>query len=92
MWRGGKGSAFPHWWRSCCLNELTDFCVVPGAGTAEMKQALELGFSDLEDAMQTAAALLFGAQIIVTRNLPDYRRSPIKAACPDDPLLAFAGS
>lgn len=66
------------------IEELTDFCAVPGAGTPEMKRALELGFKDLEDAMQTSTALLFGAQIIVTRNVADYRRSPIKALRPVD--------
>ncbi|MCC5790332.1 MAG: PIN domain-containing protein [Opitutales bacterium] len=69
------------------IEELTDFCIIPGTGTAEMKRALELGFTDLEDAMQTSAALLFGAQVIVTRNLADYRRSPIKALRPGDPAL-----
>ncbi|MCC5841487.1 MAG: PIN domain-containing protein [Opitutales bacterium] len=66
------------------IAELTDFCVIPGAGTTEMKRALELGFTDLEDAMQTSTALLFGAQVIVTRNLADYRRSPIKALRPEE--------
>ena len=42
-----------------------------------------MGFSDLEDAMQAAAAMLFGAQLILTRNLRDYRRSPIKAIAPE---------
>lgn len=64
------------------IRELTDFCMIPGAGTLEMKQALEMGFKDLEDAMQTSTALLFGAQIIVTRNGTDYQRSPIKALSP----------
>ena len=66
------------------IAELTDFCVVPGAGTWEMKRALELDFADLEDAMQVSAALLFGAQIIVTRNRSDFRKSPIKALSPGD--------
>ena len=34
--------------------------------------------------LEASAALLFGAQIIVTRNLADYRRSPIKALRPVD--------
>jgi len=69
------------------IEELTEFCVIPATGTADMKRALGLGFTDLEDAMQTAAALRFEAQIIVTRNLSDYRRSPIKAVRPGDPSL-----
>lgn len=47
-----------------------------------MKHALDLGFSDLEDAMQAAAAALFKAQIIVTRNTKDFRKSPIGAVTP----------
>ena len=69
------------------IEELTDFCVIPGTGTSEMKRALALGFKDLEDAMQVSAALLFGAQLIVTRNLSDYKRSPIKAVPPGDAAL-----
>jgi predicted nucleic acid-binding protein len=69
------------------IKELMDFCAIPGAGTPEMKQALELEFGDLEDAMQAASALLFNAQIIVTRNVSDYRKSPIKALTPGDPSL-----
>lgn len=69
------------------IEELTDFCVIPSTGTVEMKRALELGFTDLEDAMQASVALHFGAQTIVTRNLSDYRRSPIKAIEPGDAAL-----
>jgi len=69
------------------IDELTDFCVIPGTDTADMKRALSLGFADLEDAMQVSAALRFGAQIIVTRNLKDYRKSPIKAMSPGDAAL-----
>jgi len=69
------------------IAELTDFCVVPGTDTADMKRALASGFADLEDAMQVSAALRFGAQIIVTRNLKDFRKSPIKILSPNDPSL-----
>jgi len=64
------------------IRDLTEFCVIPGAGTLEMKRALDMSFSDLEDAMQASAAILFGAQMIITRNLRDYQASPIKAASP----------
>jgi putative N-acetylmannosamine-6-phosphate epimerase len=56
------------------------------ATLAEGLAALDLGFADLEDAMQTAAAMLFGAQAIVTRNIRDYRHSPIKADTPESVL------
>lgn len=66
------------------IGELTTFCVIPGTGTGEMKRALGLEFTDLEDAMQASAAMLFGAQMIITRNLRDYELSPIKAVHPKD--------
>ncbi len=37
----------------------------------------------VEDAMQVAAADAFGAQVIATRNVKDYRKSPIKAMTPE---------
>ena len=54
----------------------------------EMRQALDLDFKDMEDAMQTAAALKFNAQAIATRNIGDYRKSPIAVHTPSE-LLGF---
>jgi len=68
------------------IRDLLTFCEVPPTGSAEMFHALELGFRDLEDAMQTAAALKFNAQAIATRNVTDFRRSPIGARTPQDLL------
>ena len=48
------------------LRDLLEFVVIPPTGTEEMKHALDLEFSDLEDAMQTVAAALFKAQINVS--------------------------
>jgi predicted nucleic acid-binding protein len=44
--------------------------------------ALAFQMADLEDAMQAAAALSFGAAFIVTQNIKDYSRSPVKAISP----------
>ena len=66
------------------ISDLLEFAVIPSTGTKEMKHALDLGFSDLEDAMQATAAFLFKAQIIVTRNTRDFRKSPIRAVSPED--------
>jgi predicted nucleic acid-binding protein len=65
------------------IRDLLEFVEVPRTGREQMQVALDMGFADLEDAMQTSAAMLFGAQLIVTRNIRDYRRSPIKADTPD---------
>ena len=64
------------------FRDLLQFIEVPRTGGDDMLLALELGFSDLEDAMQCASAILFGAQMIVTRNISDYKKSPIKAVTP----------
>lgn len=64
------------------IKSLLVFCEVPSTGSEEMIQALDLGFKDLEDAMQTSAALKFGAQLIVTRNTRDFRKSPIAVTTP----------
>ena len=72
------------------LRELLEFVVIPQTGTHEMLRALDLGFSDLEDAMQVSAALLHEAQIIVTRNGKHYRKSPIRALGPEQALDLLA--
>ena len=64
------------------LGELLEFVIVPGASTEAARQALRLPVADLEDAFQTVAAMQFGAERIVTRNVKDYRRSPIPAITP----------
>jgi predicted nucleic acid-binding protein len=64
------------------IRELLEFVEVPRVGRIEMREALDLEMGDLEDAMQVATALVFGAQTILTRNLPDYEKSPIKAMSP----------
>ena len=64
------------------FRDLLQFIEVPRTGGDDMLLALELGLSDFEDAMQCASAILFGAQMIVTRNISDYKKSPIKAVTP----------
>lgn len=61
---------------------LLEFCEVPSAGRSEMQRALRFAMKDLEDAMQVAVAEKFGAQVLVTRNITDYKSSPIKALTP----------
>jgi hypothetical protein len=62
---------------------------VAAVGKNETRRALDLPMTDLEDALQVAAAESWGADLIITRNLRDYRRSPIKAISPDDFLKKF---
>ena len=66
--------------------DLCRFVAVAKTDTESLRYAAGLAMSDFEDAMQVAAAAACGADVIVTRNLRDYRRSPIRAAAPGDVL------
>ena len=65
------------------VSELIEFVEIPEAGTEAMRFTLEIRMKDVEDAMQVAVADCFNAQLIVTRNIKDYAKSPIKAMTPE---------
>ncbi|MBC2595643.1 PIN domain-containing protein [Ruficoccus amylovorans] len=64
------------------LEMLLNLVEVAPVASDEARRALALPMSDLEDAMQASAALAWKADYIITRNLPDYRNSPVKAITP----------
>lgn len=66
------------------LRKLLEFVEVAQVGDREARQALQLQMPDIEDAFQAAAAVAWSADFIVTRNLPDYKRSPVPALSPKD--------
>ncbi|MDE0062435.1 MAG: PIN domain-containing protein [Gammaproteobacteria bacterium] len=66
--------------------ELTGFVEIAETNTDSIRYAASLPVPDFEDAMQVAAAHACGADRIVTRNLRDFRRSPIPAISPQDAL------
>lgn len=68
------------------LKTLFSFAKIAPVVTADMQRALSLNMQDFEDAMQAAAALACGAELIATRNLRDYVKSPVKAVAPKDVL------
>jgi predicted nucleic acid-binding protein len=72
-------------------NLLRIFTVVP-AENPEMLQALALGFPDFEDALQASCAARISADWIVTRNLRDFRKSPVVAQPPGAVLAAIRAS
>ncbi len=72
------------------LGELTGFLRVAPTDAESFRFALGLPMTDLEDAMQVAAAQACGAEWIATRNLTDFQRSPIPARSPAD-LLEILG-
>lgn len=66
------------------LLELVRFVDVAQTATDSLLTAGRLEVRDFEDALQVAAALACGAEVIATRNVKDYARSPIPAAMPAD--------
>jgi predicted nucleic acid-binding protein len=50
---------------------------------------INLGFSDLEDALQVAAAMAWKSAFIITRNERDFRLSPVPAISPAAYLKRF---
>ena len=66
--------------------ELTRFVAVAATGAESVHYAASLTMADFEDAMQVAAARACGAEHIVTRNVKDYERSPIRAVSPQEAI------
>lgn len=64
------------------LLDLTNFVAVAPSDTEALRFAAQLPVNDFEDALQVAAARACGASFIATRNIKDYRRSPIPALSP----------
>ena len=64
--------------------DLTRFVAVAATDTDSIRYAAALPMADFEVAMQVAAARACGARHIVTRNVRDYARSPIRAVAPQE--------
>ncbi len=64
--------------------ELLLWCNVATVGTPEAIAAESMNLSDIEDAMQIAAALSCKANVIVTRNITDFTNSPIPVMTPEE--------
>ena len=57
-----------------------------------IRLALSVDFNDFEDAVQFMIAREEGMDVIVTRNIKDFRHSPIPVLTPSQFLAAFASS
>lgn len=68
------------------IAELVSFLAVAKTDTEGIRYAAALPMADFEDALQVAAARACGARHIVTRNIKDYKRSPIPAVSPQEAL------
>lgn len=60
---------------------------IAGVGGPELKTARHLAWADFEDAVVAASASSSGCSVIVTRNVRDFRDSPIPVMTPDEFLL-----
>jgi PIN domain len=64
------------------ISELLDFTIVASGGTEAVRQALAMRMTDLEDALQVAAAITAHANYIISRNTADYRSSVVSVLTP----------
>ena len=62
---------------------LSTFDIAP-ADNSIMLAARLLSFTDFEDAVVSASAVARSCDYIVTRNLGDYRNSPVNAVAPEE--------
>jgi len=72
------------------IDDIVGFLAVAPTDSDAMRFAASLPLPDLEDAMQVAAARACGALWIATRNVKDFRRSPIPARTPTQLLKELA--
>jgi len=64
------------------LNDLIRFIDIAPTTRESFHAACQMPMKDFEDAMQVAAAIACGADVIATRNLRDYTRASMKVATP----------
>jgi len=57
---------------------------------AVLQRALQMEFSDFEDAIQSASAFEEGLDFIVTRDPQDFKNSPVKALSPAEFMAQLA--
>lgn len=74
------------------IRGMLDWADVAKTGGPDVLTALDLPMSDFEDALQVAAAMACGAQLIVTRNERDFKKSPVPALSPEAFLRQYAQS
>lgn len=69
------------------IDWLLRYFTVASIGHRELLRARGLGWPDFEDAVVAAAAEASGCKVLVTRNVKDFRYSPVSACTPDEYLL-----
>lgn len=71
------------------ISDMLRFLGVVGGNTEAVRQALALTMNDFEDALQVAAAMSAHVERIITRNVVDYRNSPLPAMAPGEFVRRF---
>lgn len=66
------------------LNKLTAIFTVVDLRRQDLMKAAQLPFSDYEDALQAVCAQRIKADYIVTRNIKDFKNSPVPAVKPSE--------
>lgn len=65
------------------IRGLLEWADIARTGRPDVMAALALPMRDFEDALQVAGALACGAQCIITRNVRNFKGSPVRALDPD---------
>ncbi len=67
------------------IETLTEMTEIVGTTKKEINQALKNNFTDYEDSVQYSSALTIkGLDVIITRNIKDYRNSSIAVMTPSN--------
>ncbi len=71
------------------LNETVAWATVASVRHKDALHSLALSFTDYEDAMQAVAAEACAADLIITRNLVDFKTSSVPAMAPEEFLTTY---
>ena len=74
------------------VGDLLQLLDVVALDRTDFQRAVSLGLGDYEDAVQVAAYLRVGADILVTRNAKDYKGAPAVTRLPGEVLALLASS
>jgi hypothetical protein len=66
------------------LASITSIFKVVDLKEADLIKAADMDFSDYEDALQSACASRIKANFIITRNIKDFKNSPVPAIKPSE--------
>ena len=64
------------------ISDILKFIEVSPTSTKDVIYATELNITDFEDALQIAAAKACNAEMLITRNIKHYKKSPIPSFTP----------